>query len=152
MIETTINIHHDNFAKISDASMRTGKSHRNIIVALLMLIMADCGAFQREFTAVKYQEDDPAGEWHHFHIKYRVDENEFVTDLRKFCKFSVSLFLAIAVQKYITLLIGDTKKSKIMNNYPRFCNYVLHRELIDGVISWHSYWGFPHEHLKTLLL
>jgi len=148
MIITTLNIHLDVLSNISRAAGRLGKSRKDIIVLLLRRIMRDHHLFKHGFSTVKYQMDDDSGNWHCFHIRFREDENEFFVDLRKLTKCSVSNLVAKAVERYLAELIEDRVKS--VDNYRYFSNYVLHSELIDGIISWRIYWGFPVEHLKTL--
>ncbi len=100
---------------------------------------------------VKYQPDDVKKNWHCFHIRFREDEYEFFTDLRNVCKYSVSYLLAKAVALYLDE-IGDIDGEKSVDNYRLFRNYVLHHEVVEGIISLHSYWGYPEKHLKTLNL
>ena len=150
MIITTLNIHLDVLSNISRAAGRLGKSRKDIIVLLLRRIMRDHHLFKHGFSTVKYQLDDDSGNWHCFHIRFREDENEFFVDLRKLCKFSVSCLLAKAVERYLGELQKNTEKK--VDNYRNFNNYVLHREVVEGIISWRIYWGFPIKHLKTLRL
>ena len=150
MLVTTLNIHTDVFFKLTQASIILKKSRRDIIVILLMRIMRDIHKFRRGFATVKYQPDDLKEKWHCFPIKFKFDENEFWTDLRKVSKYSVSYLLAIAVDNYLDELMLGNKKN--IYNYIYFKNYVLYREVIDGIICWQSYWGFPLEHLRTLRL
>jgi len=150
MITTTLNIHLDVLSKITQTAERLGKSRREIIVLLLMKMMKDHRLFGRGFSTVKYQLDDDKENWHCFHIRFREDENEFFVDLRKLCKFSVSCLLAKAVERYLGELLKNTEKK--VDNYRNFNSYVLHREVVEGIISWRMYWGFPIKHLKTLRL
>ena len=100
---------------------------------------------------MKYQPDDVKKNWHCFHIRFREDENEFMVDLRKVCKFSVSYLLAKAVDLYLDKL-WEEDVEKSVDNYRPFNNYVLHHEVVEGIISLHLYWGYPEKHLKTLRL
>ena len=148
MLSTTINMHRDILIKIKEAAIRLDKSQRDIIVLLLMRIMRDHCKIMNEFTAVKYQPNDIREKWHCFHIKFKHDEYEYFIDLRKVCKCSVSLCIAIAVERYIDEL---TQKIKIgVDNYTRFSNYVLRHKVIEGVYCWYLYWGFPEKYLKRI--
>jgi hypothetical protein len=151
MPRTTLNIHTDVMTQISHAATKINKSQRDIIVMLLIRIVQNHSGLQRGFTTVKYQPDAGKEAWHKFHICYRSDENEYFGDLRRFCKYSVSYLVAIAVEKYLDQLIGD-KTEKGRDNYACFRNYVLYQEVVDGILSWRIYWGFPLEELKTLHL
>ena len=149
MLATTVNLHRDVLARITKVAIRTNKSRRDIIVMLLMRLMRDHHAIYRGFTTVKYQQDDGRNKWHCFHIRFRHDEYEYFTDLRKLCKCSVSLCIALAVDRYLDELTIKFKK-KIVDKYQRLCNYVLRREIIEGVICLHLYWGYPGKHMKKL--
>ena len=115
-----------------------------------MRLMKDNRLRNRGFSTVTYQCDDLHENWHCFHIRFKEDENEFFVDLRKFSKFSVSYLLAMAVKRYLDDIIKDGVKS--IDNYNLFSNYVLYHDVVEGIITWHIYWGFPIEHLKTLRL
>lgn len=147
MIVTTFNMHHDTLEKITVTAWRLGMSRRHVIMMLLMRLMNDQEVAMGGFTAVKYQSDDDSGKWHRFHFRFKPDEYEFCVDLRKLCKCSVSLLIAKAADKYC----GDMLKDNFVDKYPKFSNYVLHRELNDGIICWHLYWGYPAEHLKNII-
>jgi hypothetical protein len=151
MPDTTINIHEDIYTRISAAAVKLDTSRRDIIIRLLMRMMKNNSTPRRGFTTVKYQPGDATGRWHPFHICYKNDENEFSVDLRKFSKYSVSFILAIAVEKYLDQLTGDANE-KGMYNYTGFSNYVIYREVVEGIISWRLYWGYPPEELKSLKL
>jgi hypothetical protein len=83
-------------------------------------------------------------DWRTFHLTVREDDYEFLLDLRKLMKMSVSRILAYAVKRYLRGL----KKNITDNN--RFFNYTVLREIIDGVICWRFFWGFPRGIAKLL--
>ena len=151
MVATTLNIHVDILTKITHAALKLRKSRKEIIILLLKRMMKDQRVLGGGFSTVKYQEDDEKEYWRTFHIRFREDDNEFFVDLRKISKFSVSCLLAIAVKRYLGTLIEDLKNGNV-DNYSSFKNYVLRRDVVDGIISWHFYWGYPEKHLKTLRL
>ena len=151
MVTTTLNVRADILSIVSGIALRLELSRRDVIVLLLMKIMRDHRRFRRGFGTVQYQPDNIMENWRCVHIRLREDENEYFVDLRKICKRSVSLLLAIAVDKYITELLTD--EGFKINDHVRFCNYVLYGEIVDGdIISWRLYWGFPVDELKTLRL
>jgi len=150
MLTTTLNIHKDILSKIMYASERLGKTKRDLIVLLLMRIMKNHNLFKHNFSTVKYQPDDDKDKWRCFHIRFREDENEFFSDLRKVSKFSVSFLVAKAVDNYLDKTLQDLEKA--VDNYPYFKNYILYHEVVDGIMCWHSYWGMPVEQLKNLRL
>jgi hypothetical protein len=151
ILRTTLNIHVDVLSRIYNAALKLNKSNREIIILLFMRIMQKYSMQQGKFSTVKYQPDDDRNKWHKFHICFKADENEFFGDLRKFCKFSVSYLLAIAVEEYLDKLMDDAEK-KIVDNYPYFNSYLIYREIVEGIISWRLYWGYPVEEPKTFHL
>jgi hypothetical protein len=139
MIATSINMHVDTLGLISRGAAKLDISKRALIVRLLMRIMRDVGRFQRGFSTVKYQPDDNDGRWHCFSIRFKPDENEFFTDLRNFCKCSVSLLVAIAAEKYLAEILGENE-NEVYNN-ALFRNYNVRKEVTDGIIYWIISWG-----------
>jgi hypothetical protein len=95
---------------------------------------------------VKYQERQRPEEWLTFHLQVREDEYEYLLDLRKLCKMSVSLLLAYAVRKYL----GRVLETIGTDNY-QFKNYLIIRDIFNGVICWRLFWGFP-PHLDQLFI
>ena len=148
MIATTLYLHVNNILLIEDIASRSRITRKKVIVTLLMMIMKDFYDHREIFTTVKYQRDDVKKNWRRFHIRLRWDENEFFADLRKLCKCSVSNLLAIAVRKYSGELYN--RESGDVDNYPHYRHYVLHHEVVQGVMSWRFYWGFPEKELKKL--
>lgn len=58
-------------------------------------------------SQVKYQEKDSNTKWTRFHLTLTPGEYETFTDLRKFCKLSVSNIVAISAKKYLKQLFND---------------------------------------------
>lgn len=139
-IKTTLNIDVNILDKIINVADITGLSRTEIIIYLMKKVMQDedfdiqCG------RSVKYQKRNEANSWHIFHIKLREDDYEYLLDLRKLLKLSVSHILACAVDKYLSDIISRMKHG---DNY-HFKNYVILREIIGGLISWRMIWGYPH--------
>jgi hypothetical protein len=149
MIATSINIRNEIFGTLSRAAVKLSISRRDIIVRLLMRIMRNIDKHQGGFTSVRYQPDGPGSGWHCFSIKLNPDENEFFSDLRKICKCSVSLLVAMAVEKYLNDMLEE--KLKAIYNKSPFVNYIIHRELVDRVICWRIYWGVPENYPAQIL-
>ncbi len=141
MLRTSLNIHLDVLARIEAAAASLKLPHREIIVRLFMRVVRDYRRYPGGFTLVKYQAADPEKRWHCFPICYSKKENELVTDLRKFGKFSVSRFLAIAVHRYLDELVRATEKG--MHNYIDPSSWSLGRKRVDGILCWEIYWGKP---------
>ncbi len=146
MIATTVNLHNNTLVKITNSAVQLKKSRHEIIVILLGRIMNDHERIKHRFTSVKYQPDDSRENWHCFHIRFRQDEYEFFLDLRKLCKCSVSLLIAIAVDRYIHEIGNNSHK--YVDKYLEFNIYILKKKLTDGIISWHLNWVYSKKHIK----
>ena len=146
MVKTTLNLHVEVLNRIGECADRLNRSRKEIIVMLLKRIMRDMDRYARSFRTVEYQEDAPKDMWRCYHVRFREDENEFFVDLRKFCKRSVSLLVAIALRDYCDELLGNAVTSC------NFCHYVFFHEKVEGIYSWRLYWGFPVHELNRLRL
>lgn len=146
MPATSINMHADTNDRILCAAGRLGVSRRELVVRLLMRIMRDVASFHRRFRNIRYQSDDAGGHWHCFAIRFTPEETEFFSDLRNVCKCSVSLLVAIAVEKYLDEMLGDIKKE--VYNYYQFNGYEIHMKQMNGTITWTIQWKPP----KTIAL
>jgi len=124
---------------VSRAASRMGRPQRDIVVMLLMRMMDDAPMLKSAFDTVKYQPDDPGGGWHTFCIKFKGDEYEFFTDMRKHCKSTVSLLLAMAVKRHLAKIIGDDEH--IIFNYFPYHAYLVGHGSTGGVFCWISCWG-----------
>jgi hypothetical protein len=144
-MESTLNIHAEVLKKISAAARAINISRTKMIVILLKNTMNDVTNPVRLGRLVQYQKRDRAGNWHVFHIKLKADEYEYLQDMRKLLKMSVSLILAHAVKRYINRIL----QRDIADNY-RFKDYVIIREVIDNIICWKLFWGFPYTIEKLL--
>ena len=145
MIETTINIHIKTMEKINKISSVCNISRNKVIKNLLKRVMdKELNSFPIN-RCVKYQKSDSKENWHKFHILLDVDEYEYFLDLRKLLKKSVSAIVAYAIEKYFKEMINF----KIIDNY-LFKNYVIVKEIINDVITWRLFWGYPEKMEKIL--
>lgn len=96
-------------------------------------------------TLVQYQQRSSPKYWHIFHLRVRVDDYEYLLDLRKLLKMSVSMILSYAVKKYLNRIIngGNT------DNY-QYNNYVIIKDMIDNIIYWKLIWGYPPNIAKII--
>ncbi|MBN2158435.1 MAG: hypothetical protein JW807_03495 [Spirochaetes bacterium] len=145
MMKTTLNIDVGILKKITSVAVSRGVSPSELIVILLKKLMNDVnnpGEFGR---LVRYQERKGPDDWHTFHIKYRIDDYEYFQDMRRLRKMSVSFLLAYAVKRYLNKVVKDN----IGDNYHQK-NYIIIKELVDNIICWKFYWGFPL-HIERIL-
>jgi len=118
-----------------------GIAQRDVIIELLKRLMRDVNRRLGGFTGVRYQPALKEGEWYPFCIRFKKEEYEFYTDLRKICKLTVSYLVAIAVQEYMLEILGSNRKRVINYIFPRDC--ALSIRVVDQVRCWQFYWGKP---------
>jgi hypothetical protein len=68
-----------------------------------------------------------------------MDEYEYLLDLRKLFKMSVSLIIASGVDRYLDMLM----KGKFADNN-RFNNHIVIREVAGNIICRRLYRGYPN--------
>lgn len=140
-METTLNIHLDIMKIITDAAQDRGISRSEMIIMLLKRVMEDIAGPARYGSLIIYQSRSTKECWHTFHITLREDDYEYLLDLRKLLKMSVSHILAYAVKKYL--------KSNITDNN-RYKNYAVIKSIRDGLVFWTLIWGYPPDIEKYL--
>lgn len=137
-METTLNVHVDILKQITAAAKKSGISRSKMITILIKRVMDDIPNPGRMGSLVRYQKRRRHDQWIPVHLYLRIDDYEYFQDLRKLRKMSISLILAYAVKNFLIKLL----ESKNMDNY-RYRNYIIIREIIDNIISWRIFWGFP---------
>lgn len=137
-MKTTLNIRNDILLKITRAARSKGVSRSDMIVLLIKKAMDDISDPVRIGTMVQYQQRSRPDDWHTFHVRLRMDEYEYLLDLRKLLKMSVSLILAYVVKKFL----GEIMKSNLSDNY-QYKNYIVIKELIENIPCWKFIWGYP---------
>jgi hypothetical protein len=140
-METTLNIHLDILRIISRAAKNRGISRSEMMIMLFKRVMEDVAGPARYGSLIIYQERSGKECWHTFHIKLREDDYEYLLDLRKLLKMSVSNILAYAVKKYLKRINTD-------NN--RYKDYVVIKNIRNGLIFWTLIWGYPPDIKKYL--
>jgi hypothetical protein len=144
-METTLNIHRDVLQTIAIQAGLMGVSRSEMIIFLIKKAMEGVTNPGRFGSLVRYQKRSVSENWHAFHIKLRVDDYEYMLDLRKLLKMSVSLILACAVERYLQKSKKTIHKhwNKYKTDKNRFKNYVIIQEIISDVMCWKFLWGFP---------
>lgn len=137
-METTVNISTNNLGKITRTAQSLGMSRSAMVIILIKMVMDDIPEPGRFGTLVKYQERKNQSDWSTVHLQVREDEYEYLLDLRKFLKMSVSLIIAYAIKKFL----GKIHDKDITDNN-RYKNYVLIKEIVDNIICWRLFWGYP---------
>jgi hypothetical protein len=146
-MKTTLHIRNDILDQIKSAAKTNNISCSEIIFLLIKKITADIPNPGKIGRMVKYQNRGRPEDWHKFHVQIREDMYEYWLDLRKLLKMSVSLILANAVKKFLFKPIS----MKGSDNY--LCkNYIIVKEVIDSVIVWKFFWGWPPNLENHILL
>lgn len=140
IIKTTFNMHIKVHEKIDRISHVTGLSEMEIINLLAKKVMGKSRHHYRLGKSVQYQKQREPEEWSLFHVKIMPDVYEYLLDLRKLLKMSVSLIIADAVNDFF----GEMCDKKSSDNY-HFKNYFISLAIDGGIICWKLYWGIPHE-------
>jgi hypothetical protein len=139
MVSTTINMHYDTRTRIMRAALMRNTTQKEIILFLLQRLMRDVDKYRAGFWGVRYQVNIPKKGWHRYFVRFRREEYEYFTDLRKLCKRSVSFLVAIAAEEYLDEPIGQGEIKRY--NYISFPGYSLARKAFDGIECWLRYWG-----------
>lgn len=134
---TTINVNAEILNKIVQAAQSNKKSPTEIIIYLLSKVKDDIPEPFIFGRMVKYQDRRNEKDWRTIHLHLRDDEYEYLLDLRRFLKSSVSLLVAIAVQKYLAIV------EKLISDNNLLRNYVFILQIIDGIMHWRQIWGYP---------
>jgi hypothetical protein len=144
-METTINIQVDILKRIAQAASIKKISRSKMIITLLEMMMEKPSHPLRLGRLVQYQERSRPENWQTFHISFKEDEYEYFQDLKKLLKFSISLLIALAVKKFL----NNSGVNINTDNY-LFNNYLVVQEIVDSIICWRLYWGYPAEILEQM--
>jgi len=151
VIETTVNIKISVRERLNNAARLTGLSHSALIRLLLRYIIKRHDNMIGHRKCIQYQEATRVRNWSKLHVMMQSRDYEIFLDLRKFCKRSVSFLVSSAIMLYledvVKEILGDSEREEGTDNY-QFHHYILIRDMIDNVICWRIYWGYP----KTLRL
>ena len=149
-IRTTVNILTETLEKIEHAAMYTGKSKNEMIILLIMEGLKNKETSIGSRKTVKYQVTAPKEEWEKSHLSVSGAEYEYLLDVRKFLKMSVSFLLAVAVREYLMSLIKKIKSipkkrvnlSKDLDNY-LYLGYASSVRVTKNGLHLGVHWGNP---------
>jgi hypothetical protein len=149
-IKTTVNIDIVLLERLQASSNRCGMSKNRMITLLLEHIVLHLPLKFKMFHRLRYQERRAKERWHTLHVSFSCPLYEHCYDLRKFCKFSLSLILAYAIDTYLEQIekqLTDPLNDKIRNdNYLKNYTFIAEKEQI--IPHFHIYWGMPEEKKK----
>jgi hypothetical protein len=144
-IETTINMSKRNMRKILHMAETYGYSKSHILTMLLRTCMHEqklqCSLCKR----VRYQARRTKHDWKVLHIWLPADLFEMCVDMRKFCKLSVSLLSATAIELYLETvkkkLEEDPETLQKPDNYQG--DYIFIYKNDQNITNFHLFWGIP---------
>lgn len=138
MIRTSINIDREVYGKIIAAAKRRGVDIEDIIIALMRQLSKKYQGELIAGNAVRYQERNGGENRECVHVRWFDEEYEFLIDMRKVHKKSVSYLI---VEAAMTLL------DKIISNFDRLVDkyqvypYYISKFCIHNSIGCIFLWG-----------
>ena len=101
-IDTTLNIHISMMEKLESFSEISGFKINQIIVQLLNRAIKEYSTlYFKGSRRIKYQERDDEKRWKPKHVMFSEAEYEYINDMKKLYKMSISNILAFAVRNYL---------------------------------------------------
>lgn len=147
-IHTTINLSQSQAALLNETAVRLRMKRTKLVVLLMQKMMEHFKHLKRNLGSVKYQKSTEDG-WKTVHVFYEETEYEVCIDMRKFCKWSVSALIAMALNLYIDELIEmGSKKIKEHCDKNYIYHYHLSRKVYKNNICWHITWKLSEEFAK----
>ena len=143
-IGTTLSVKKSILERFEEAVERTGLSKSKLFV-LIIKHSLKCKMNQAvSMKSVKYQEKGTSDKLERMHVVVSGKDYEYMSDIRKMLKETVSLFFANAVNEcldeIITAIINDNLKE--MDNYLT-AGYISQCNWSDTTVKWTFYWGIP---------
>lgn len=140
MIRTTINLKKEIHQKLKEVAERKGVEIEDIIIVVMRYFSIK---FRKQIIAgqaVQYQNRDEEACWEKVHVNWFGEEYEFLIDLRKIHKKSVSRLIAEAIDHYIEH-IWSFYDMIFDNSFLQ--HYVIAKIDKQNVIGCLILWGYP---------
>lgn len=140
MINTTVHIDESLRVSLYYIAHATGSSLTSIIVTLLKKNAYHHTGHSRAWIRIRYQRRQKGRIWTRIHVRLSPAEYEFILDLRRVYKRSVSSLIACSADKYL----NDLKETHTSTSDNYHINaYSLSTVIIDGVTCHIQMWGIP---------
>lgn len=148
-VDTTVVMNRAVRDALDRASRISGESVTALIVLAMKRTMAGRGGLPRAFQRVEYQER--GSEWRRRHISVWARDYEFFIDMRKVFKRSVSLLIALSVERHLDAILNELNidSSMVSDNY-LFQSYIMCEEVMDSCVCWKFFWGIPQNPEKII--
>jgi hypothetical protein len=140
MIRTTINITYEVYTRLLEEAEAQGMEIEALIIAMLQHFSKKHRKEIIVGDSVQYQERRPEGSYVRVHVNWFVHEYEFLIDLRKVHKKSVSRLIAENVMAYLT--ICSIMIDSILDKYEDR-PYVFSKIDVHDVLGCIFLWGYP---------
>ncbi len=137
MIRTSLHLSKKAHQKLKEAAVKQQKEIEDIIIALARFVAVKRRNETVKMRAVKYQDSHDKEHWDCVRVRWEGDEYEFLIDLRKVHKVSVSKLINDAIMQYIC--DDGSYIEHIVDNYFHhgyFSSKINERNLIKCSFIW----------------
>jgi hypothetical protein len=145
MIRTSINIDVEVYEKLQAAAVQCGVTMEEMILALMRYFSQKHKGEIVTWEGVHYQERRDESHWACLHVTWFGDEYEFLIDLRKVHKKSVSLILAETVLTLLEEMLSKTDHNVANYQHP---GYTIAKFIVHNTIGCIFFWGIPQKNPK----
>lgn len=147
MIATTYVVVDSVRESLAEAVTHTGVKANALAASAMEMLLQSYHEETKGGGGIAYQERTPRGSKKRVHFSLGEMEYEFFNDMRKFFRKSISFLIAIAVRKYLPIIVERILNKVVAlkkNNYPLY-KYAIRRKCIENNVFWLIYWGLPPE-------
>ena len=144
-IQTSVNVLKDILEKIEHAANAAGKTRNEMIILLIMEAIKKKDTAIQYGRSVQYQDSAPKENWERPHIYLSEYEREYLLDVRKFLKMSVSFLLAFAVREYLDEILKKLTGFKPLKGWDNYLynGYSFSYGVYKSSLHLGIYWGKP---------
>ncbi len=142
MIKTTYNTKLFLYIKVVQASKGNNITQSYIINELFKQFYNNFYVKELKNTRIKYQKRGENIVYQLLHATLDYDLYEKSQDLKKILKMSISYILAVAIEKYLDIVIGKITNN-VSDNY--YHNYILILKNPKKNLSYTVFWDYPDE-------
>lgn len=140
MIRTSLNLSVEAYLKLRETANKQGMEIETIIISLMRYLAVKFRTNLEKRKAVKYQDQKGHGGWKCVRVRWEGDEYEFLIDLRKVHKISVSKLVNDAIITYLNKSFSFI--DQVLNNYPKH-EYTISKSISHNTIICTFKWIFP---------
>jgi hypothetical protein len=134
-LKTTINVEANRLQNLKQLCEVHGQSVSTVIKKAVKLYIDNLNMDEYKWCTITYQEKAP--QFKKFHITLKPYEYDVYMDIKKITRFSFSLIVALAIDKYLDIILQQT--DQIPDSYPLFAysKYCTHKNNCTYLVfSW----------------